>query len=221
MYKSNSPIRNLIATTLKIVIFIGNIGIWDIGIHAASFVVITGHIISPVIVRECIRKIQKRLQLSHNICKESAVYRQLQVFNSISNAVQQSCLGLSIVVMILCTSMAFGLLIASSVTGATQQVLVAAFLILTVDGTIGILVALGGLVRVHSESKNLITVVKRLDYTYMSQVDRRWVKRFWQSCDRLRIKFGDSNFLEDLTPLRCYDCVLDYTVQILLLSVVK
>ncbi|CAL8068022.1 unnamed protein product [Orchesella dallaii] len=47
---------------------------------------------------------------------------------------------------------------------------------------------------------------------------QRWLKRFFQSSLPLRIKLGESNFLENLTPLRCIDNVVQITINLLLLD---
>lgn len=43
--------------------------------------------------------------------------------------------------------------------------------------------------------------------------------RYWWSCQNMHFKFGDYNFNEDLTPLKCFDWVWTWPcMQILILS---
>lgn len=136
--------------------------------------------------------------------------------NSIGNTLQKNFPGFFVLQLIICVSMVLGQLIAS-LSGSVPDIntlMFAALLLVTIDGTPRILVVLGRLVLVYTKSNNLIKLVKRL----VLRVERRWAHKFWRSCYRLRIKFWYSNFLQELTPLRCYDCVINLIMQVLLLS---
>jgi len=74
------------------------------------------------------------------------------------------------------------------------------------------------MVAVHKTSEKMLVEANRLVGSLeMSRYMKLWVKRFWRSCDEVKIRFGDNNFLDTLTPLRCMDTSMNLTVQVLLL----
>ncbi len=78
------------------------------------------------------------------------------------------------------------------------------------------LFVLGGMMRTYSMSKEVLANLKRLSFE--SRRERVWCRKFLKSCDKLKIAFGDCNFLDELTPLRCLDVSVNLSVLILLLT---
>lgn len=94
--------------------------------------------------------------------------------------------------------------------------MIIAMLIGFCDGVALIIVLTGGMLLVSTKSSQVFRVEKVSDAQSFMTKENRWVVRFWRSCRIVKIKFGDNNFLESLTPLRCLDFAVGITVQILL-----
>ncbi len=105
--------------------------------------------------------------------------------------------------------------------GETNSLMIASFGVMAVNGFFAILVSLGGLVSVFIKSKEIKKGSKMLEISYNCRKERKWARRYWKSCNVIKIKFGESNFLEELTPLKSLHFSLDLTVQFLLLSAHK
>lgn len=86
------------------------------------------------------------------------------------------------------------------------------------DGVANNMVLLEGMVSMCAYSKIVLERAKYLTVDFVSRREKLLIKKIWRSCDKIKVKFGDSNFLEELTPLRCLDFSVDMTVQLLLLS---
>ncbi len=155
-------------------------------------------------------------QLKHNgnIYQDALVYRQLQILNTLSNSLQQSVVGLLIFIVTLALSMNLSLLIGliSETEEDTSIIMWALFGAIAVDSAAVLLVLLGGMVAVHKTSRDKLQDAKNLT------ISSRWSNKYWRSCSLLKAKFGDNNFLEKLTPLRCFDMGIQLSVQFLLLS---
>ncbi len=134
-----------------------------------------------------------------------------------------SCLLVFIYCEILTVSVLLALLV-GFLSGADKDsniVMMATFMVTVVDAIICILVILGGIVSVYIKSKVTLQATKRLGFGISCKRSRNWMRRFFRSCDVIKIKFGDNNFLEELTPFKCLDFSLNLTVQFLLLSLNK
>lgn len=174
-----------------------------------------------MLIRDCIDLFWKQFKSRKNIQNNSEVYRKLQVFNLLLNSIQQDCFAVLLVSITFIISMSLGLLVKFSNTTSKEVTLLmmATLCISVVDCMFGILVILGGMVAVYSNSKIRLEGTKMvIAQTQLSSYDRRWAKRFWRSCENIKIRFGDNNFFDELTPLRCLDVTSNFTVQVLLLS---
>ncbi len=216
-----SSFETIFQALLKSFLFLGNIWVLAFGLHGFYFVCLTGFVISPMTILEYIQQFRTQSQaFMQNIYKQALVYRQFQVLNKMSNFLQQTCLQLFMTSAMIAVSMNLGLLVASF-NGSLEEAnvfLMGSFLMVTVNGTICILVVFGGMAAVYAESKHLIADEKRLELTFKSRMNKRWCRMYWRSCSTIQFKFGNSNFLEEHTPLKCFDCVLNLTVQTLILS---
>lgn len=152
--------------------------------------------------------------------KISKLYRELQLLNTFSNCVQQNIIGSLILGAIVATSTGLGLLVKLNENMANVMVY-GAMGMAFVDGITMLMILLGGMVSVCASSKIVLKQAKFLELSMVPKKNKMWVKRVWRSCDKLKIKFGDNNFLEELTPLRCLDFSVGLTVQLLLLSTNK
>ncbi len=158
------------------------------------------------------------MQLNRNSERAAKVYRQIQVFNLLCNSVQQNCLGILVLVSIVLVGMSLVLLIKTGKSNL-QQGNITFFIpvaLVALDCLVILLVLTSGMTQVFVESEKLHIDIKRSHVK--PAVNKRWKRKFWKSCDKIKIKFGDHNFLEKVTPLKCMDCSLQFTVQVLLLS---
>ncbi len=216
----NTVILKIFGWISKALILAGNVWVSIFVVHGGVFIIINVSIIGAMLTRESLHAFWEGSTRSNNIYKNVVVYRQFQILNTLSNLIQRNCLGLLIVVGIIVMASCIGLLVGffNGAENDTNIFLVAALVILTVDGILCYLVYLGGLVLVYTDCKRRLEFAKRLEWGCGSNADRRWVKRFWKSCDVLKTRFGEDNYLEELTPLNCIDMVFNLAVQFLLLS---
>lgn len=160
------------------------------------------------------------LKSSSNIYRDALIYRQFQILNTLTNVVQTRILEVFIGAVILSLSMNLGVLIGISNAAQSESniFMIAVFLLETVNGVLAILVIVGGMVWVYTKSKHIIVVAKKLEWKNENRATQRWARRYWLSCVPLKIKFGDTNYLEELTPFKSLGFSLNLSVQFLLLS---
>ncbi len=205
---------------IKIVLFLGNIWVYSFGLIGILFIFISNLVIGSSMTLENIKMFWKRLQNSTDIYRDSLVYRQFQIFNSLSNYLQTTCLGVVVYTTIFALSINLSLVIGFNnfPRENISSIMIGLFLIVAIENGVVILVIQGGLVSVYIASKRTILGAKHLELSIASNKNRKWARKFWRSCEILKAKFGNGNFLEELTPLRCLDFAFGLTVQFLLLS---
>lgn len=170
--------------------------------------------------KECLQIFLTRLKCRSDIYTDGLLYREIQIMNVISNSVQQRFLGITMTNFTIGLAMLFNLLVGfvNRTCEETNFIMIIGFALLAVDCILGLLVLLAGMAVVYVESKRKLDECKRVTELYKVASCRRWTKRYWRSCYILKVKFGDGNFLEKLTPLKCLDVAFNLTVQFLLLS---
>ncbi len=148
------------------------------------------------------------------------LYREVQILNNVCNIVQQQMLGSIILASTMALSGGLGVLlqIFEKMNSDTNIMIAVAMVISFADGFVTHAVLLGGMVSVCGNSKKLLQQAKCVRGTNGTRKDIKLTERLWQCSDKIRIKFSDSNFLEELTPLRCLDYAVAMTIQFLLLS---
>ncbi len=213
-------VQKIITNGVKATVFIVDLWVWWFGVHGTAFSFIAVHIIGTMLTRENILLFRERLQRSNNIYRDAIIYRQIQLFSILCNCVQRKCLGVLIGSLTLVVSMNFSLLVgfANSNDESMNVIMLAIFLIMTIEGTVALLVILAGMVAVYKESKMTLVGMKKLEYKIYARGCRIWLRKYRASCGKIKIMFGCCNFLEELTPLRCLDLALNLTLQFLLLS---
>lgn len=122
---------------------------------------------------------------------------------------------------IVATCAGLGLLVKLNEKMDVNAMIYVAMIMAFADGVTMLMILLGGMVSVCASSKRVLQEAKSMKKNCASRKNQLLVKKLWLSCDKIKIKFGDSNFLEELTPLRCLDFSAGMTVQILLLSTNK
>lgn len=207
----------------KIVAFILNICMWNLGGSCAGFVVTVCYIISPIIQQEFIQFMRIQLNDIENVYSKLRIYRQIQILNTLYNETQKIALGAMMICGTLGVSISLAFLV-SSLNGGHSK---ANILVFTTYGmsicncTFALVIVLGGMVAVSFESEKYLKDVSKLELRQISREKRLWIRRHWRSCAKVKIYFGANNFLENLTPLRCLDWAVNLAVQILLVADVK
>ncbi len=205
---------------LKLFICTLNIWMWYFGAFCIFFVTSAICLISTGIFSNGIKTLWYELQTTKDIKNHSIVYRELQILNSVYNSVQKDLLSLIIIGAIFCVTTNLTLLI-KSLNGTYLEVnfkIMSTFILTVLNSAMVMLLILSGFVSVHKKSKQFLQDVKSLEYLETSRVSRIWARKYWQSCEKLKIKFGDDNCVEELTPIRCLDFTANLTVQMLLLA---
>ncbi len=210
----------IVGWIFKGIILFGNVWLFYFACYGACYILISVHILSTMLIQENVQLFWKQLKASHNKYNDAMLYRQLQIFNTLCNSVQQSCLCVFIAGQTVLVSVMLCLLVGhvNEKYEETNKVMIATFTIMTVDGTLTILLTLGGMASVFKDSKSTLSATKRLESTLMVKRERLWLQKYLRSCSEIKVKFGDNNFIEELTPLRCVHFAIDLTAQFLLLS---
>lgn len=148
------------------------------------------------------------------------MYRNVQVLSTLWNKVQQNLLGAFIVGATLDVASSLALLSKGVKEKSFNNLTIGALGLTAIEGIAGLLLMLETPISINRESKKLLANVKQYQYMKVGipGMKSKWGKLFWKSCAALRIKFGENNFLEEATSIRCLDWANDLTVQILLLS---
>lgn len=205
---------------LKIFLLVGNLWAWLFGTYGFAFAFTTIHIFPTVIIRRFIQNIRNRLANSSHVYLDSLMYRQLQIFNTLTNDVQKNCLGVFICGTVIGLSISLNLLVevSSGAESKTDISIVTIIVTSTINSIACILIMLGGLVSVYTDSEQIIPFAKKMLWKYEQRATRKWARMYWRSCNQFKIKFGDTNYLEELTQIKCIDLSFDLTIQFLLLS---
>lgn len=207
----------------KIMVFVLNIWMWYFGSNGMVFVGLAINVICTMMFRKSINLVKSRLKSTTNYLQDAQLYRQFQIFNTFGNIIQQYIVLVLLIAATSCMSISLMSLVrlSSNLNDRNNIFVLLVYGISASNGTFAMLVLLGGMVSVYTESNNLFKIVKKLDLSCGNRVDRMWRRRYWKSCTLIKFKFGDSNFIETLTPLRCLDFSLNFTLQLLLLFTMK
>lgn len=148
------------------------------------------------------------------------LYRELQLLNKCGNIVHQNIIGSLILAAILATSAGISLLVQlnGSMDNELNTTIFLAMGTALANGLPSNMIFLKGLESVCANSKNVIKYAKCFKDKCFSRKDKLSVKKLFSSCNMLKVKFVNSNFLEELTPLRCFNFAVDMTVQFLIVS---
>lgn len=165
-------------------------------------------------------RISDKIENQKDKLETTRLYRQLQLINTFGNNVQKNILGSLILTAIVATSAGLGLLVQLNgrMGNETNAMILVAMGMAFADGLANNMILLEGMVSMCANSKNVLKRAKYLTVDFVSRRENLLIKKIWISCDKIKVKFGDSNFLEELTPLRCLDFSVDMAVQLLLLS---
>ncbi|CAL8068156.1 unnamed protein product [Orchesella dallaii] len=152
------------------------------------------------------------------------LYREIQVLGLLYNNIVQNAFLIVTILLLFCMSVAFTVLIRMDWTMKNALEL-AWFSVVGFNCILYFMVCVGGgMISIYTQTKKIVDNLKRrqpsssdLKVTREKRLEDKWYKRFAGSCLPIRIKLGGSNYLEELTSLRCMECAVDWTIQLLLL----
>lgn len=144
------------------------------------------------------------------------MFRHVQLLSNLCNEIQQKLMMIPIISSTIIVS-SFSLATLAHIHFSADNLIIAGILVLAVmDATLVSLFCLGGMVLVNKKSKVLIHKFKSYRHHSELEMEKLWIRKFAKTCMPIRMKFGSSNFVESLTPLKCLNCAARLTIQILL-----
>lgn len=83
-----------------------------------------------------------------------------------------------------------------------------------------LLVIFGAMAQVIKQSETTFQELKRhlSECKNQTRLEVHWKRKFYRSCNNIKVKLGSINFIDRLTPLNCVNMANDFTVQLLLCS---
>jgi len=150
------------------------------------------------------------------------LYRQLQILAVLSNSIlQTSTLAFTMVALLIMS--VSGTVVVKLDWSIRNAVALSFFARSGMECVNAFLVIFGGgMVPIHLMSREIFVKLRsrfanRSGFACANRVERKWFELFCQSCPPLRVRIGESNYVEALTPLRCLECGIQLTVHMLLI----
>ncbi|CAL8121576.1 unnamed protein product [Orchesella dallaii] len=152
-------------------------------------------------------------------------FREIQMLALLNNVIIQNALLMFTFCMIILISLAITVFV--KLEWNTENIM--AFTLFSCSGSNATQFFLmcmgGGMIGIYSTSKELFAMIKRKQkyttgktfLTVRQHFGHKRLTRFCRSCTPIRIKLGESNFVEELTPLKCISAAVELTVNVLLL----
>lgn len=218
----------LIANLTKIFVLLGNHFIMCFGSLAITFVVGVLQCLGTMILVDCpkIFWMQMRQENEPRMLQNACIfYRQIQLLGNLNNLIQQRIMTTSMLINgIVCHAFCLtgAILTTKNYVGKQSTISLTFFLTIAIDCLLMIIVMFGGLSNVFKESKISSYKMKQLSCDWkdkgVSRITQSWQIRFFWSCSPVKVKFGSTNFVEELTPLNAINFSLGLVVQLLLLK---
>lgn len=105
------------------------------------------------------------------------------------------------------------------VQGSAALVIIMVISIALISAVLAVIFLVGGMAQLFAYSDNFLLSVNRLIAKPTCTLsDKRTLRKFVLSCNKISAKFGFMNYVESITPLNCIDFSNQLTVQLLLLS---
>lgn len=204
---------------IKVVIFLLNHWVWIFSMYTAQFVVGVVNIICTLSFRDFLYTFD---QIQDSVADlDELMYRKIQVLNGLCNEVQR---GAPMFLIMFCGAFinAVAMTGMALVPWSKANVLpLAVFVVLLVYTILFLLVFLGGMANILQYSRRLLQKRRTLELVLGSNGNLNPKKRkqkFYVSCQPIKFKFGELNFVDRLTPLNCTVFANRMTLQLLLLG---
>jgi len=229
-----NPSKNqslFIIYTKRVFVTVINHWIWQFGLNTALFAIVA-MILGVLNLCIHLQKLGKlgRTSSCPGQSRESPMrtvrrYRQLQILARLHNNIQQKIITTAVIISAPLLLAFSTHTVVKSPWNVENAGIIIVFGFIGVNCIVIITTVFGGFADVCSKSKTYLRQLKR-NSMKMSWVGGNWGKwttkwygRFWKSCSFIRIRFGAANFVEPNTPLRCLDCAVNLTVNLLLLKI--
>ncbi|CAL8146096.1 unnamed protein product [Orchesella dallaii] len=220
-----APLKYNVNLGVKLSVLMLNYIGFNVGVQLAAFVIGGLQSVCTITLYGHLATF-KKLWIRNETSKADAslIHREIQVMATVFNYIQQGSLMTVAIVqpVILLAICSFTLL--KSPWNKETLPLVSQFLMAVIDTVLVLMVTLGGMAKVHNDSKDAIDTMKVYLGGATSSTKNgvsikgiKWQRRFIRSCCPIKIKFGTDNFVGDDTPLNCISQAFDLTVQLLLL----
>lgn len=216
----------------KAILFIVNICMWNLVGCSTVIGISLYNIISPIVRKHVIQFAENQVETSKDVYKSLETYRQIHILNTFNNQLQKKTFGCLMVYSIFGISIGLALLV-TCLRGNQQKGVILAIVTYTLaisNGSFIIIFVLSDMVTVRLKSERYLMKVRTSRLNYICRTKIRWIRRFWSSGVKIKIEFGANNFLENLTPLKCFDFAANFqffvvrskmTLQILLSDINK
>lgn len=148
-------------------------------------------------------------------------YRKIQILECLCNDVQQSDLMVVTIMggtLVLISAIDAALMVPWTLENAPGLLY---FVLVAVNLSLYLLVGVGTMSEIFQEFEDLLNRLKRrriMIGQHRKRLCFQWRERFYLSCTPVKFKFGEFNFVDRLTPLKCISFAINQSVSILLLS---
>lgn len=147
------------------------------------------------------------------------MYRKIQILNGLCNEFQQTTLILVLItasIVIQAISMVSLALIRWNEANFVALVFCCQSMIY---GFLVVVVYLGGMANIFQKSNQALERKRQYKLNISDRRNRNWRHRFYLSCSPVKLRFGNVNYIDRLTPLTCTVFVNRLTLQFLLLGI--
>lgn len=209
----------IVSWTAKIIVMLINMTLFWLGIVAAvGFLLGNVQVLATLTLRDLLSHLKVKAEVGTLSDKElSNGYRSVQILELLANEIQQRstlpqalviCLGVQSVAVVDLIR-APGMDLSTLALAGSMFINAMWFVVLFMSGMAGIYIESK---LVHQKDANANADLGQ------TRKEKTWRRKFMRSCPFIKIRFGDLNFVEELTPLNCLDFGNHITVQLLLLT---
>ncbi len=214
--RSNQFVEQFWDVPIKILIFLLNHWAWIFSMAIIQYVVGVIIVLCALSFRDFLYVFDQMPKFNSDI--DEQMYRKIQVLNGLCNEVQHGAPMFFI--------MFYGVLVnAVSMVGLAlipwnkENVFpLTCFVLLLVYSVLFLLVFLGGMGNIFQYSKRLIGKRRVLGLKMGGNIKDCRKRKFYVSCQPVKFRFGELNFVDRLTPLNCTVLANRITLQLLILG---
>lgn len=224
-FEFSSPMWTL-GIALKMFVFIINHWIMAFGYNISVFVVSRLQVLCTQAISEFVDVfyqivVESTLVDANRLYGSVVVYRKIQLLGNLLNEVQEKYL--MTIIILICTvlpAMCAATLV-KICWNMKNFVFIAVFVVITMECSIFVVLALGGMADLYRKSSKSLLILQRPQLINRFQVglnNNQWKYAFLRSCAAIKAKNFPIDFVQQHTPLRCLDFTSVVAINILLLS---
>lgn len=145
-------------------------------------------------------------------------YRYIQIVTNLCNEVTQKVImPVGILGSVVVLGVSFAILI-NTISQSQDPSILVLMTIVCAETAFYLLFGLHGLAEVNHGSKHLLENATKKMTGISKRKSRKWFRQCIASCPPIKMKFGDNNYVDMLTPLKSMNQAVQISVQILLLG---